>query len=142
LASSYPAPTRVDHQRFCEREGWSKVRDARGKTGTHHVTFELATPDGRVLRTRISHPVNRSTYGASMWKHILRDQLDATEGEFWDCVNDGRRPLRGQASAPSDGLPLALVHQLIHRLHLSEDEVRTMTKDEALQRLSDLWAAE
>jgi hypothetical protein len=38
-----------------------------GRTGTHHVTYELDLIDGGVLRTRISHPVDRSSYGRSMW---------------------------------------------------------------------------
>ena len=56
---SWPQSTRQDHEKFCGAEGWGLVRDARGRTGTHHVTYELGLPDGRVLRTRISHPVDR-----------------------------------------------------------------------------------
>lgn len=43
---SWPQATRRDHERFCDIEGWKPVRDVRGRTGAHHVTYELALPDG------------------------------------------------------------------------------------------------
>jgi hypothetical protein len=73
--SDWPTPARADHAKFCENEGWRVVRDARGRTGTHHLTYELDLPDGRTLRTRVSHPPDRTDYGPSIWSHILRDQL-------------------------------------------------------------------
>src|SRR4051794_37351203 len=84
---SRPQPTRDHHDRFCRIEGWRQVRNARGGTGTHHVTYELDLPDGRILRTRISHPVDRSTYGPAIWNHVLRDQLQVDEATFWACVH-------------------------------------------------------
>lgn len=71
--------------------------------GTPHVTYELTLHDGRILRTRISHPVDRTTYGAGMWSHILRDQLDVSEGEFRDCVLEGRVPARGDPGGAKGG---------------------------------------
>lgn len=137
----HPTPTRTDHERFCERDMWARVRDARGRNGTHHVTFELVLHDGRILRTRVSRPVNRTTYGIAMWKHILRDQLEVSEPEFWSCVRDGRRPARGVVETPEHALPLALVYQLKNALGLPESEIRTMSKDEAIRRLNDHWSA-
>jgi len=138
--SRRPAATRADHERFCIREGWVTVRDARGRAATHHVTYELALDDGRILRTRISRPVNRDAYGPSMWSHILRDQLDVSADEFWACVRDGIVPVRSRPEEPTGGLPLALVAQLVKGLRLSEEEVRGMTKEQALERLAELWA--
>src|SRR5260370_34310462 len=103
------APTRKDHEAFCEAEGWQRVRDARGRTGTHHVTDELGLPDGRVLRTWISHPVDRADYGPGLWGHILRDQLGVSEAELWACVRDGALPDRGARAAPGAHLPAHLV---------------------------------
>jgi hypothetical protein len=136
---SWPAPTRKDHEVFCSVEGWQRTRDARGRTGTHHVTFELVLPDGRILRTRISHPAGRTDYGASLWSHILRDQLAVSEAEFWDCVSDGVRPTRGSAAIPPTALPADVVHLLISRVALTEAEVAGMTKDEAVERLQRYW---
>lgn len=137
---SWPQPTRQDHDKFCATEGWTAVRDARGRTGTHHVTYELHLPDGRVLRTRISHPPDRTTYGASIWRHILRDQLDVSDDEFWACARDGIRPDRGLPEAPSAALPADLVFLLISRVGLAESEVAAMTKAEAVERLDLYWA--
>ena len=138
---SFSAPTRADHQKFCEREGWTRVRTARGKTGTHNITFELTLPDGRVLRTRISHPPDRSTYGRALWGHILRDQLDVTEDVFWACVRDKVVPARATATQAGAGIPAALVHQLL-RHGVPETEVAKMTRADALRRLNELWSGE
>lgn len=137
---SWPQSTRQDHERFCLNEGWERVRDARGRTGTHHVTYELALPDGRILRTRVSHPVDRSGYGRSLWAHILRDQLQVSEGEFWACVQNGLKPDRGVAHPPPEALPAEVVHLLITRVRLREDEVHAMSRDEAIARLQRFWA--
>lgn len=136
---SWPTPTRKDHEAFCAAEGWQRVRDARGRAGTHHVTYELALPDGRILRTRISHPVDRSGYGASLWSHILRDQLQVTQEEFWACVRENRRPGRGAPELPAGSLPADLVHLLITRVGLSQIEVAAMSKDQAVARLQQYW---
>lgn len=136
---SWPQPTRRDHEKFCDVEGWKPVRDARGRTGTHYVTYELALPDGRILRTRISHPVDRSTYGSSLWSHILRDQLQVSEPEFWSCIRDGGKPGRGMPEQPAESLPADLVHLLISRVGLSDSDVAAMTKAEAVERLNRYW---
>jgi hypothetical protein len=137
---TWPAPTREDHEAFCKTEGWQPVRDARGKTGTHHVTYELHIHDGRILRTRISHPVNRDTYGPRIWAHILRDQLDVDQAAFWGCVRDGLKPDRGEPEAPTGALPADLVHLLLTRVRLSEAEVAAMSKDQAIARMQQYWA--
>jgi hypothetical protein len=136
---SWPQPTRQDHEKFCSVEGWGLVRDARGRTGTHHVTYELGLPDGRILRTRISHPVSRTTYGPALWSHILRDQLEITEEGFWRYVKEGVKPDRGMPEAPAGALPADVVHLLISRVGLGDTEVAAMTKAEAVERLNRYW---
>jgi hypothetical protein len=136
---TWPRPTREDHERFCKSEGWRLVRSARGGTGTHHVTYELDLPDGRILRTRISHPVDRTDYGKALWAHVLRDQLDVDEAAFWACVRDGTRPDRGAPSQPAQALPADLVHQLIAKVGLDEGQVAAMSKDEAVARMQRYW---
>jgi hypothetical protein len=137
---TWPHPTPQDHDKFCGIEGWTPVRDARGRTGTHHITYELTLPDGRVLRTRISHPADRTTYGSSLWSHILRDQLGVSEEEFWTCVRDGVKPNRGVPEAPPEALPADLVGLLITRVGLADSEVAAMSKAEAVERLNRFWA--
>lgn len=138
---TWPAPTRQDHEIFCKNEGWQQVRNARGGTGTHHVTYELHLHDGRILRTRIFHPVNRDTYGAQIWGHILRDQLDVDQATFWACVHNGVKPGRGVPAPPAEALPAELVHLLLTRVHLTEAGVAAMSKDEAMSRMQQFWAA-
>lgn len=111
-----------------------------GRTGTYHVTYELDVPNGRVLRTRVSHPPDRIDYGPSLWFHILRDQLEVTEEQFWACARNGAVADRGGRAVPGEGLPAELVHLLIHRVGLAESEVAGMTKAEAVQRLNTYWA--
>lgn len=135
----WPAPTRADLQRFCVNEGSREVRNARGGTGTHHVTYELALADGRILRTRLSHPPDRSTFGPSVWRHVLRDQIDVSEAEFWACVKDGVKPRRGGSEAPKNAIPLEVAQLLIHKVGLSEDELAGLTHDEAIARLNKYW---
>jgi hypothetical protein len=95
--------------------------------------------DGRILRTRISHPVDRTGYGKSIWKHILRDQLDVDEPCFWKCVKDGVKPDRGLPAPQTEALPADLVHMLLSRVGLTEPEVAGMTKVEAIERLQRFW---
>lgn len=137
----FPTATRKDHLRFCEIEGWTKVRSSTGKTGTHHDTFELKLPNGDILRTRISRPPDRTGYGQSLWKHILRDQLQVTEAEFWDCVERKQLPDRGQAHEPDvDPIPTSVLWQLINRVGLSESDIQGMSKEEAISRLTHFWS--
>jgi hypothetical protein len=137
---TWPQPTRKDHHLFCQVERWRQVRDARGRTGTHHVTFELDLLDGRTLRTRISHPPDRTDYGPKLWRHILRDQLEVDEPTFWACAQDGVLPARGAPEQPQESLPADLVHLLITRVGLSEVDVAALTRDEAVTRIQRYWA--
>ncbi|MGP4019742.1 cytotoxic translational repressor of toxin-antitoxin stability system [Saccharopolyspora sp. 5N708] len=136
---NWPQLTRKDHDTFWRVEEWRPVRDARGRTGTHDVSYELGLPDGRILRTRISHLADQSNYRRSMWSHILRDQLQVEESVFWACVQDGVKPDRGAPSAPAEALPADLVHLLISRVGIEEAQVAGMSKDEAVARVQRYW---
>lgn len=136
----WPAPTRVAHETFCTTEGWTPVRNARGGTGTHHITYELHLHDGRILRTRVSHPVDRSTYGRGLWGHILRDQLDVDEDVFWACVQNGTKPKRGEQEELAGALPADLVFLLLNRVRLSEADVSAMSRDDAIARMQQYWS--
>lgn len=136
--SRHPAPTRSHHQTFCLTEEWTQVRNATGRTG-HHVVFELGLPDGRILRTRISHPVGKDTDGASIWSHLLRDQLDVTEEEFWACVPGGVTPDRGARETPAETIPAGVVSQLL-AYGVGDEEIRGMSRTAAIQRLGEIWS--
>lgn len=138
--TGFPEPTRRDHEEFCRTEGWTQPGNARGRTG-HHVTFELTLPDGRVLRTRISHWPDRQTYGPSLWAHILRDQLFVSEDEFWSCVRKKKVPQRGRAEPSRAAIPAGVVAQLLAH-GVPEAEVREMSRAEAIERLNLIWSQE
>ena len=137
---TWPPPTRADLDWFCAVEGWRPVRDVVGRTGVRRVIYELALPTGSMLRTRLSHPVDRSEYGPRLWEHILQDELQVSEEEFWACVKDGTVPSRGTPATDADSLPAQLVSLLIHTVGLSDDEVAAMTKEQAVARLDEFWA--
>lgn len=133
--SRHPAPTRKHHEKFCVVEGWTHVTNARGRAVSHHGTFTFATPQGDILRTRISHPIGRETYAPSMWAHILRDQLHVSADEFWACVLDGVLPDRGTPTIPDAALPLPLVARLVRELGLSRAEIARLSVEGARELL-------
>lgn len=136
------AASRRQHKQFCDTEGWEEVKNARGKPVRHHITYELRLADGRILRTRVSRPANFESYGPSLWTAILRDQLDTTEDQFWDCVDRGVQPPRpGQhGPVPAKALPAGLVHQLLYTLGLGEEQVANLSKDEAVALMTEHWS--
>lgn len=68
------------------------------------------------------------------------DQLQVSEEEFWACVKNGVKPDRGVPHPPSEALPAEVVHLLITRVRVGEDEVRAMSREEAIARLQRFWA--
>ena len=138
-AVNYPAPTRRDHLRFCEIGGWTVVRSGTGRRSTHHETYELELPDGRILSTRVSRPPDRTGYGAALWSHILRDQLQTSPEEFWQCVRTGEPPARSAPPALQDAIPTDLAHLLKHRVGLSDDQLAEMSKQAAIERAQQYW---
>lgn len=134
---------RRDHNRFCEIEGWTLVRNARGKAVGHHVTYELELPDGQILRTRISRPVNHATYGPNLWSAILGPaQLRVSEAEFWACVHNREPPDRGASTPtpPDKALPADLVYRLITVVGVPEEQVAAMNREEAIAAMTEHWS--
>ncbi len=139
---SWPGPARRAHLDFCAIEGWTEVRRATEKRGGHHLTFELSLPDGRTLRTRISHPPATQTYGARLWAHILRDQLDVDEPTFWKCVRDQVPPPRSEPSPPRRGIPVDLYRLLTGPARLPEATVRSMCRNKAIRAAQEHWSSD
>jgi hypothetical protein len=112
------------------------VTDARDRAVSHHATYKFGTPQGDVLRTRISHPIGRETYSNALWAHILHDQLRVTAAEFWACVQNGVLPDRGLPKVPDDALPLSLVTRLVKELGLSRADIAGLSLQDAMARLA------
>ena len=138
--SRYPAATREHHDDFCVAEKWDLARGASGKPVTHHRTYTLPLWDGRILRTRISNPVDSSTYSRSMWGHILTTQLEVTTSEFWSCVKGRTLPDRGAPAPiiPDRALPLHLYRQL-KELGVEDREIALLGPIEAAQRIAAIY---
>ena len=131
--------TRTDHDAFCRIEGWAVARSALGKPVQHHATYTLALADGRILRTRVSRPPDRTAYGPSIWAHILHDQLDVSAEEFWACVEGGIKPARSTPVLPVETIPASVVAVLLRDVRLSEAEVAALTRTQAIARAAEFW---
>lgn len=138
--SKYPAPTREHHDDFCTFEKWQLVRGATGKPVTHHRTYELSLWDGRILRTRISRPVDQTTYGKTVWSHILKQQLEVTSDVFWECALHRALPDRGAAvsKAPKKALPLYMYRELTN-LGVKDEVIQTLDAASAAQLIAEKY---
>ena len=139
MSEKHPTPTREDHDDFCVNEMWNLVRGSTGKPVTHHKTYEILLWDGRILRTRISRPVDRTDYSPRMWSHILREQLEVSSDAFWSCARDKMLPDRGapEVPKPRKSVPLYLVREL-SRLGVAEEEIFALDAAGAAQLHADL----
>lgn len=71
-------PTFGQLKKYCEWNGWYLIRN------TDHWYYEKVTPNGEILKTRISHAIAKEIpYG--IWRKILR-QLKITEEDFWKGI--------------------------------------------------------
>jgi hypothetical protein len=89
----------------------------------------------------LAAPSSKETYGRRTWAHILRDQLDVSEREFWACVEDGELPDRGreETHAPVGAIPVDVARLLASRVGLSRAEMQAMTSAQATARLNEFW---
>jgi hypothetical protein len=75
-----------------------------------------------------------------MAAHILRDQLEVTVAEFWACADDNVVPGRGIPVPEIETMPLGLLIVLRDQMHLSEAELRGLSKEEAIRRATEFWS--
>jgi hypothetical protein len=121
-----------DLKTYVERDGWTEVPSlARGRRRSgDHWRYRKELPDGRILRTKVSHDL-RSEIGDDLFHHIVRDQLETTVERFWDVVRGGVEEVAGAAAPEVRPVPGWLVVRLIRTVGLPEDQVRSMTEEEA-----------
>jgi hypothetical protein len=132
--------THAAHRKFVETEGWEKKGTARKGRGTgDHERYTLRLATGDVLYTRVSHGAGQLDDPAAI-EAVYRNQLQVSEADFWDCVENGTLPARPKPSEPDrpkESLDATLVRNLIRKVGLSVDEVGALTKDEAVKRWQD-----
>lgn len=116
-------PTYKELKRFGEVEGWETV----------HHRYLFVTPIGEILYTRISHG-NEQIYSLDLFKHILREQLQIEESQFWDAVDKGIKPKRPTPTATPQhqGIDAKLARNLITKVGLSQTELADMTQANAV----------
>ncbi|HHW02498.1 MAG TPA: hypothetical protein GXX35_06775 [Thermoanaerobacterales bacterium] len=68
-----------DLKRYCDNNGWVMVKN------TDHFYYEKVLSDGSLLRTKISHALQKEIPG-NLWKKILKLQLKMQEDEFWSSI--------------------------------------------------------
>ena len=131
------------HRQFVETEKWERKGTSRGTTKIgDHFRYFLTLADGRRLTTWVSHGPGQID-DLNLVAHILRDQLEVSEDDFWACVNDGTLPPRPAPTTPQgsgEKLDYKLVRNLISKVGLTEDEVRKLPRDEAIRRRTDYLA--
>jgi hypothetical protein len=126
-------PTFRDLKRYLERSGWTLVeRRTRRRSATgDHWRYEKDLPDGTILRTKVSHRLNKQI-GDDLFARIPRDQLQISRAQF-EAVLAGESPDEPRVSTAPAGpsLPGWLVLRLIVTAGIDEKEVRSMSRDEA-----------
>jgi len=127
--------SRLDHNRFCEIEGWRAVPRKPDEV-RQVIIYELELPNGRTLRTEVRRPPNDDLYGPFLWNHTLTTELEVTGKQFWECVRDQQLPDRGGVSPkpPAGALSAGMVSMLIN-LGIPEDRVRGMTAEDVVRAL-------
>lgn len=135
-------PTRRDLEAFVRADGWEPKPTARGKARGDHDRYRKRLPDGSVLNTKISHPVDDTSLG-TLWESTIRPlQLQVTEEQFWDCIASGKpvdrsNPYIGDPVA-SD-LPTGDLRTLAGRyLRVYGDAVDEMGLREIIRRLNEI----
>ena len=121
-----------DLKTYVERDGWTEepsLTRGRRRTG-NHWRFSKWLPDGTLLRTKISHSL-RDEIGADLFRHILRDQLRVREDAFWAVVRGASGEGTAVATPPAT-IPGWLVQRLLFTVGLGEDDLRSMSPEEAL----------
>ena len=127
-------PTYAELKRFCEVDGWFDSDARRGAKTGDHFRYGRVLGDGTRLRTRISHG-SGSIRDPKIFRDILRHQLHVTEEQFWLAVEKGVAPQRPGDAAPrppGPGLPRDLVSNLVRKAGYSLEQIRSMSKDDAV----------
>lgn len=138
------SPTWGEVRRFLAADGWREIRPGeRGGRRSRHVFFEKVLPDGRVLRTHVSHS-SQKRVSAGRFRAILRHELEVTAADFWEAVRTGKPVERpAQARGPEElQHPAWVVHALLHRLDMSPTEVAQLDPAEAERLALDSYGPE
>lgn len=128
-------PSWAEIERFLRIDGWEVVRE------TDHRHFEQALDSGEVLETHTSFD-GGGTMSQDRFSWILRVQLKISRRQFWQGLQGGEpvtRPSPEQEPAPPAHEPWIL-RVLKQDLHLSDEEIASLSVEDAKQRVHDHWS--
>lgn len=135
------APTWGEVERFLQIDGWRKLGSAeRGGSRSAHVFYEKLLDSGRLLQTHVSHSrAERPSPGR--FSSILREQVEVSRDEFWGVLQTGEpvdRPAPPDEDQPAEHEAWVL-DVLANQLHVSAEEIATLSVEEARQRVWGHW---
>jgi hypothetical protein len=79
--------------------------------------------------------------GPGRFSAILRDQLEVSKDQFWECVQTGQpvdRPVELDDVPP--GHPAWVVNVLVGELHMTGDEIADLSREEAERLVHEHWS--
>jgi len=128
-----PVPSFSQIEQFCKSDGWNPLAPTDHQPYVKIISCPGQQP--RTLHTQVSHNRGHSP-SPDIWRFMLRTQLEVTEAQFWDVVRGGQPATRQcpPAIPAKTRIPATILYQL-REYHVSEDEMRVMTKQDALDRL-------
>lgn len=131
------APTWGDLVAFCIADKWEPPRQ------TKHAVYKKVLADGTALQTEASRGKDADNIGAGLFHFILRVELQVSEDEFWEAIRTGEPASRPAHPAPRPLPPkpdAGLVFQLRKHLHLTDQEIGALSKDEAVELINAYYS--
>jgi hypothetical protein len=132
-----PIPDKKDVKRFCELDGWEKTE----AESPDHDRYRKRLDDGSVLRTKVSLGRGPICRAPQLWTKVWRHQLGLqSEDQFWEVLKTRKPAPRGvPVEIPAQPqMPAWLFEALVYTFQVDEDEVRSLSEDEALARYLSL----
>ena len=135
------SPTWGDIRDFLRADDWRELPPGeRGGTQSDHIWFEKVLPDGKVLRTKISH-AKQMTVSAGRFRAVARHELEVSTEELWECIRRGEpvdRP--APVEEPVYQHPAWIVNVLSGQLHMSDDDIAKLGAQEAERLVHEHWS--
>jgi hypothetical protein len=135
------SPTWGEVRSFLEADRWRPIPSGeRGGSQSDHIFYEKVLANGRVLQTHISHSLDKRPH-PHVFALILREQLEVSRTDFWECIRSGRpvdRPVPVEA-APKEH-PAWVVQVLAGELHMTGEEIMALELDEAERLVQEHWS--
>lgn len=128
-----PIPDKKDVRRFCELDGWEETE----ATSPDHHRYRKRLDDGTILRTKVSFGRGPVCRAPALWTKVWRHQLGLnSEDGFWEVLRTRKPAQRGAAAVPpaEPQMPAWLFEALVQTFGVDEDEVRSLSEEEALAR--------